>query len=197
MMRVLVGGVGYRNLRDHSFAIALLDRLGAHHWPAGVAVEDISYNPIAVVQRLEDEPPDRRFDLAIVAGVLQRDGRRPGTMIVYRWDGALPPPAAIHDAITEAVTGIISLDNTLVIGRQFAALPPTVVVVEVEPDAHEFGAELTPAVSRALDDAELIVGRLVREPRTAADLPVGSLPSGRAPHTGVVFASVAHDTAAN
>ena len=187
---MLIGGIGYRNLRDHSFGVVLVDALAALEWPPGVCVEDISYNPIAVVQRLQDEPIDGGFDLAVVVGALQRPGRMPGTLSVYRWDNVLPGPDDIHDAITEAVTGIISLDNTLVVARHFAALPATVVVVEVEPEAHEFGSALTPAVGAALVEATNAITRLAREPATAARVPAGALAATRARHTGVVFGQV-------
>ena len=190
MTRVLVGGVGYRNLRDHSFGVLLVDGLDVTGWPSGVSVEDISYNPIAVVQRLQDDPPGQRFDLAVVAGAVQRPGRAPGTLSVYRWDNVLPSAEGIHEAVTEAVTGIISLDNTLVVARHFDALPETVVVLELEPDAHEFGSALTPAVADALIQARQLVTQLAFEPSAAELVPEGALPDTRIRHTGVVFAKV-------
>lgn len=191
MTRVLIGGVGYRNLRDHSFGVVLVESLDTRGWPPDVSVEDISYNPIAVVQRLQDEPSDRRFDLAVLIGALQRPGRTPGTLDVYRWDNALPGAEGIQEAVTEAVTGIISLDNTLVVARHFDALPTAVVVVELEPDAHEFGDELTPAVAEALTRARDVVTRLALEPSTTlARIPEGTLARGRPCHTGVVFGQV-------
>jgi len=193
MTRVLIGGVGYRNLRDHSFGVVLVDGIDASGWPAGVSVEDISYNPIAVVQRLHDDLPDRRFDLAVIAGAIQRPGRAPGTLSVYRWDNVMPAPLGIHEAITEAVTGIISLDNTLVVARHFDALPATVVVVELEPDAHEFGSELTPAVAEALIRARELVLQLAFEPGAAALIAEGAIPDSRIRHTGVVFGHVTDD----
>ncbi len=190
MTRVLIGGVGYRNLRDHSFGVVLIDSLATREWPAGVSVEDLSYNPIAVVQRLQDDSQDRRFQLAVIAGAMQRPGRTPGTLSVYRWDNALPSDESIHDAITEAVTGIISLDNTLVVARHFDALPPTVVVVELEPDAHEFGDSLTPTVAAALTRARDVVTELVLAPATVERIPEGSLAAEHPRHTGVVFGQV-------
>lgn len=175
-MRVLVGGVGYRNLRDHSFGVLLVDALGAREWPAHVAVEDISYNPIAVLQRLEDDPPARRFGLAIVAGAVER-GRRPGTLDVYRWDQTLPDDAAIQSAVAEAVTGVIALDNTLVVTRRLGTLPPTTVVLDAEPALHAFGRDVSPAVARALDTAGDIVTSLALDPGSAAllrELPLGA-----------------------
>ena len=195
MTRVLIGGVGYRNLRDHSCGVVLSDSLAVRPWPSHVTVEDISYNPIAVVQRLQDEPTDHGFELAIIVGALQRAGRTPGTLAVYRWDQQLPNSAAIQDAITEAVTGIIALDNTLVVTRYFGALPPTVVVVEIEPDAHESGDELTPAVASALERARAAVTELALVPASALSMPEGSLGAGRVHHTGVVFQQVSDGAA--
>jgi hydrogenase maturation protease len=176
-VRVLVGGVGYRNLRDHSFGVVLGDALAARSWPTAVTVEDISYNPIAVVQRLEDEPAERRFGLAIVIGAVER-GRPAGTLAAYRWNLALPDTAAIQAAVTEAVTGVIALDNTLVIGRYFGALPPLVVVVEIEPAIHEFGDELSPPVADALERARELVTTVALDPDASLRLPEMPLGGG-------------------
>src|SRR5215510_3806920 len=104
-MRVIVAGVGYRNLRDHSLGVEVADRLEAASWTDDVVVEDLSYNPIAVVQRLEDEPPEQRFQRAVVVSAVER-GRPPGTVSAYRWDGVLPGDEEIQRAVTEAVTGV-------------------------------------------------------------------------------------------
>jgi len=179
-VRVIVAGIGYRNLRDHSIGVAVADRLGAEAWPEGILVEDLSYNPIAVIQRLEDEPPDRRFQRAVVVGAVERSGRAPGTVAAYRWDGVLPVDEEIHRAVTEAVTGVIALDNTLVVTRHFGALPDEVVVVEVEPSVHEFGDTFSDVVGRQFETVcQLIrtyatnaeaVERLVRAPLGGAAL---------------------------
>jgi hydrogenase maturation protease len=156
-VRVIVAGVGYRNLRDHSVGVEVADRLENEVWPDGVVVEDLSYNPIAVIQRLEDEPADRRFQRAVVVAAVERSGRAPGTVAAYRWDGVLPVDEEIHRAVTEAVTGVIALDNTLVVTRHFGALPDEVVVVEVEPAVHEFGDALSDVVARQLETVRGLV----------------------------------------
>ena len=173
-MRVVVAGVGYRNLRDHSVGVAVVDRLEARAWPADVVVEDLSYNPIAVGQRLEDEPPDRRFERAVVVAAVER-GRAPGTVTAYRWDGALPGDDEIHRAVTEAVTGVIALDNTLVVARHFGALPEEVVVVEVEPAAHEFGDAFSDAVRPVFDRVCALVRTLATDDDAVARLPSAPL----------------------
>ena len=171
-----MAGVGYRNLRDHSIGVEVADRLEKFSWPGDVVVEDLSYNPIAVVQRLEDEPPEQRFRRAVVVGAVER-GRAPGTVTAYRWDGVLPVDDEIQRAVTEAVTGVIALDNTLVVTRHFGALSDEVVVVEVEPAVQEFGDTFSEIVGCQLDG----VCELVRLLATRADA-VEQLP--RAPLGG-------------
>jgi hypothetical protein len=65
--RVLVGGVGYRFLRDLSFGPLLTDALRKEAWPEGVEIEDLSYGPVAILHNLDARP---RYDrLVLVAGV--------------------------------------------------------------------------------------------------------------------------------
>jgi hypothetical protein len=135
------------------------------------------------VQRLEDEPPEKKFQRAVVVAAVERDGRAPGTVAAYRWDGVLPPDEEIQRAVTEAVTGVIALDNTLVVARHFGALPDEVVVVEVEPAVHEFGDAFSEVVGRQIDG----VCELVRVLATRADA-VEQLP--RAPLGGASPAGV-------
>ena len=158
-MRTLIGAIGYRNLRDHSAAFQVLERLSREDLGQDVVLEDVSYNPIALVQWFEEQLPESRFERVILVSGVQRPGRRPGTVTTYEWNGALPADDQIQQAITEAVTGIISLDNTVVIAGYFRALPPSVTIVEIEPAEHAFGFELSPAVDRAVDS----VSTLIRE----------------------------------
>lgn len=151
-MRALIGGVGYPDLADISVSWRVVEILEREALPAGVEVEDISYNPVAVAQRLQDEPDDRRFDLLVVVSAVRR-GRPPGDLVAYRWDGVLPPPGEVQLAVTDAVTGIIHLDNTLIVTRQFGALPERVAVIEIEPEREAFGEPLSPVVDAACASA--------------------------------------------
>ena len=174
-MRVIVAGVGYRNLRDHSIGVEVADRLETTAWADDVVVEDLSYNPIAVVQRLEDEPPARRFQRAVVVGAVERAGRPPGTVAAYRWDRMLPADEEIQRAVTEAVTGVIALDNTLLVTRHFGALPDEVVVVEVEPAVHEFGDTFSEVVGHQLEELCELVRTLATGDDAVAQLPCAPL----------------------
>lgn len=161
--RTLIGGVGYTHLRDFSVGPVLVERLERETWPDGIRVEDLSYNPVAVLQRLETaEPPFVR--LVTVAAV--RRGRPPGSVTAYRWNGVLPDTEEVQARVAEAVTGVISLDNLLIVSAALGGLPPEVFVVEVEPELEAMGDELTPSVRRAATRAAEMVRALAdaREP---------------------------------
>ncbi len=162
----LVGAIGYRFLRDHSASMIALDRLFLGEWPDGVVVEDLSYGPIALVPRLEEGG----FERVILLGAVSRPGRAAGSVTTYRWDGILPGAEDIQAAVAEAVTGVISLDNALVITRHFRALPDDTIVLEIEPETEAFGEELTPEVEAAVAQACVLVRVLVEGARNA-DLP--------------------------
>lgn len=181
--RILIAGVGYRDLRDHSVGPLMVDRLQDRSWRGEVSVEDLSFGPIAVVQRLQDDPPERSFGLAIfVAGMPRPPWREPGSITCYLWDGVLPGSEEVQRAVTEAVTGVIALDNTLTVCGHFQVLPHLVVVVEVEPLVHEFGEEFSEPVARAFDEAHDLIVSLAEMPGKVAQLPVralgGYLPAG-------------------
>ena len=148
-MRVLVGGVGYRNLRDGSLGPYFADRL-ADRAGNGIEVEDVSYHPVGLVQNHQDREP---YDRVVLVGAVSR-GRSPGTLESYRWDGALPSVKEIQARVSEAVTGVISLENTLIVCGAFGALPDDVRVVEVEPADQAWGESFSPQVEEKLAEIE-------------------------------------------
>ncbi|MDQ3697516.1 MAG: hypothetical protein M3373_05760 [Gemmatimonadota bacterium] len=185
-MRVVIGGVGYRNLRDHSLGIVMSDSLTAEARPPVLLVEDLSYNPVAVAQWFTDEARDTPITRAIfVSAVARDDGRRAGAISAYRWDRVLPSPDDIQRAVADAVTGVISLDNTLIVTAWMGTLPEEAIVVEVEPLEHAFGNELSAAVASAYADARQLVLDLATDEELGRTLPVQPL-GGRSASTGSV-----------
>ncbi len=156
VMRVLVVGVGHPFLRDLSIGPVLVPELSRLDWPAGVEVDDWSFNPIAIVQRLEALPEP--YDRIVVLSAVER-GRPPGTISRYRWSGDLPDAAEIQQRVGEAVMGIINLDNLLIVGQHFGAFPPEVLVVEVEPEDTSWGDGFTPRITAALPEIIATVRR--------------------------------------
>ena len=154
--RVLVGGVGYRFLRDLSFGPLLTDELQKEEWPPGVEIEDLSYGPVAILHNFDARPPYDR--LVLVAGV--KRGRPAGSVTQYRWDGHLPDEEEIQARVEEAGSGVISLDNLLVFLTYFRRMPREVVVIEVEGADEDWGEGFTPAVEHATPQVVAMIREL-------------------------------------
>jgi hydrogenase maturation protease len=148
-MRVLVGGVGYRYLRDESVGPYMADRLAAGARD-GVEVEDVSYHSVGLFQNLQERAP---YDRVVFVAAVRR-GREPGTVEAYRWDGVLPSPAEIQGYVGEAAVGMISLDGHLIVCGAFGGLPDDVRVVEVEPGEEGWGDGFSPTIEARLDQIE-------------------------------------------
>lgn len=146
-MRVLIGGIGYRNLRDGSVGTWIADQL-ASRAAGDVEVEDVSYHPVGLSQNLQERPD---YDRVVLVGSMAR-GRAPGTVDAYRWDGELPSADEVQVRVSEAVTGVISLENTLIVCGALGGLPEDVRVVEVEPQDESWGEGFSPVVEGRLPE---------------------------------------------
>ena len=143
---ILIAGVGYPHLRDMSLGPVLIERLQHNDWPQGVEIADLSYGAIGVLQDLDNRAPYER--IIFVAGV--KCDRPPGTLHCYRWEHQLPDVDAIQARVAEAMMGVISLENLLVIATYFGKLPRDVVVIEVEAADDTWGEGLTPVIEAVL-----------------------------------------------
>ena len=136
---VLIGIVGFSPVIDsYPLGPKLMDSLNARlaDHPE-VAVENMTWSPIHVVQRFQDEGAvrPRRLVLVGVAAV----SIAPGRVRSFRWSGGAVPAAAMQERIYEAVTGVVDLENTLIIGSHFQVWPDEVYCVEVDLPADTFG----------------------------------------------------------
>jgi len=145
--RIFIGGVGYTNLRDLSVGPAVVQELKRLDWPAGVEIDDLSLGgPIAAVHRFREAP---LYERVVLFGAVGR-ARQPGQIYCYRWDGHLPDRDEIQMRVAESVTGVISLDNLLIVGGFFGIWPPDIVVVEIEPRDEDWGPEFSEPVRAAI-----------------------------------------------
>ena len=180
--RTVIGGVGYRNLRDHSLGIVMSDELEPLADPPRLLIEDLCYGPVAVGQWLLDEALSAPITRAVfITAIAREDGRPPGTIVAYRWDHVLPSDEEIQRAVTDAVTGVIFLDNTLIVTEWMGALPRDTIIVEVEPIEHAFGDEMSPAVAGVYDEAKRLVMQFATNPPSANALPVAPFGGGWSP----------------
>ena len=183
-MRVVIGGVGYRNLRDHSLGIVMSDELEALARPPALLVEDLCYGPVAVAQWFLDEALSSPITRAIFITAISRDdGRPPGTICAYRWDHTLPSADEIQRCVVDAVTGVIFLDNTLIVVEWMHALPSETIVIEVEPLEHAFGDEMSPGVAAAYAEVRRLALHFATDHAAGLALPVHALGGGWMPNT--------------
>jgi hydrogenase maturation protease len=159
-MRTLIAGVGYSNLSDLSVGPLVTAQLRREAWPEHIEVDDLSYGPIAVVHRfVETTPPYRRL---VLIGAADR-GLATAQVRCYQWQGILPSAEEVQARVAEAVTGIIDLDNLLVVSQQFGALPEEVFVIEVQPVVTDFGMVAGAEVAALLPEVRRLARRVALE----------------------------------
>lgn len=150
MKKILIGTIGYYNLGNHSVGPVLLPMLQSMEWPEGVSVEEMNWGPIAIVQKFEAlETP---YDRVILLAAIQRKERNMGEMDIFRWMGRLPDQEMIQARVGDAVTGVISVQNLLVIGEYFKIWPSETFVVDVEPGQEAAAIDLTLEVQSIIPD---------------------------------------------
>ncbi|MEO5770679.1 MAG: hypothetical protein ABIQ29_01280 [Burkholderiaceae bacterium] len=129
-MHAIIGIVGYYGfVRGYPLGPELMERLQAQPWPTGVEIREMNWGPVAIVQdfQAQADKPER----VVLVGALDR-GLDAGSVSCRRWAGGALDSAAVQRRMFEAVTGVISLDNLLVIGAQFGIWPEQTFTVEMQ-----------------------------------------------------------------
>ncbi len=162
VVKVLIAGVGHPNLKDLSFGQVLLPHLKKQKWTENFDLENLSFGAIAVLQWFQDYPG--KYDRVVFVSAAERKGRKPGTLDVTDWKFAPLDETVVQECVAESVTGIISLDNLMMILQYFKALPPEVVVLDLEPVTSEIGFECSPEIEARFDE----FSEIVREKAEAA-----------------------------
>jgi hypothetical protein len=156
--KVFIGTVGYHNLCNHSIGSALLPQLQQMKWVDGVDLDELNWGPIAVVQKFQSLPA--QYDRVILLSAIERPGRKIGDITVYKWEGKLPDEELIQRCIGDAVTGVISVENLLIIGEYFKIWTGETFFVDVEPGAEQAGENFTEEMQQAIPDLILTLQQL-------------------------------------
>ncbi len=148
----LIGIVGFSTL-PAAFPLGPVLMAGLRARLPGVQVENMTWGPMHVVQRFQqaDVPRPDRVVLVGAAAIC----RTPGAVAAYRWQGGALPPVEMQDRIYEAVTGIVDLENTLMIGTQFGIWPEVAWSVEADLPADTFQRMVMAESEGWADDAAL------------------------------------------
>ena len=165
--QVLIGVVGFSPLID-AFPLGprLMRRLEAGPWrEVEATVENMTWSPIHIVQRFQDQ--SLAADRLVLVGAADLCGE-PGRIACHHWQGGSLPPDVLQERMYEAVTGIVSLDNTLMIGEHFGVWPDEVLTVELEMAPQTFG-EIVMAEAEGAADRAALLTRLGFDPLGAGE----------------------------
>ncbi|MDQ6757161.1 MAG: hypothetical protein M3004_09515, partial [Bacteroidota bacterium] len=150
MKKTFLGTVGYHNLRNHSIGPSLLPQLQKMRWAEDVEVDELNWGPIAIVQKFQSLAT--AYDRVILIAAIERPGRNIGDITVYKWMGNLPDEELIQRCVGDAVTGVISVENLLIIGEYFKIWAKETFVVDMEPGPEEAGEGFTEEMQQAVPD---------------------------------------------
>lgn len=131
----LIGIVGFSTL-PRCFPLGSALMAGLRAGLPGVQVENMTWGPMHVVQRFQD-PSVPKPDRVVLVGAAALC-RAPGSVAAFRWMGGTLSDLAIQERIYEAVTGIVDLENTLMIGAHFGIWPAETWSVEADLPADAF-----------------------------------------------------------
>ena len=129
---VLIGLVGYcQFVPSYPLGPELKARLRRVAWPQSdnVSISEMNWSPIAIVQ--EFQASAMGFDRIVLVALADRQ-LPPGSVTCRRWKGGQLAAQAVQERIFEAVTGVVNLDNLLVIGEHFGIWPQEVVTIEAQ-----------------------------------------------------------------
>ena len=160
---VMVGIVGYSAVvESYPLGPKLLEELEEIFGDdPNVLIENFTWSPVHIVQRLqggEMTRPDRIVLVGLAAGSI-----KPGTVAVHRWIGGTQPEVKVQERIYEAVTGIVDLENTLMIGSYFKVWPNECLTVEADLAPDTFG-RLVMAENKKQDSEEELTNDLGYSP---------------------------------
>jgi hypothetical protein len=187
MSRIALGLVGYYQfIRGYPMGPELKQSLDSIAWRHQVDVKEMNWGPVAIVQ--EFQANKIAYERVVLIAAVHRGGTV-GRVTCRNWVGGDLAVMDIQNRIFEAVTGIISVDNLLVIGAHFHVWPSEVIVIEVElPDdvignmvlteleIHRQSGEVTAIGDRPITpDAQRIVDRIVDCTKLAVELGVAGM----------------------
>ena len=137
--RITVGIVGYSAVVDsYPLGPRLMTELEAVFLDhPNITVENFTWSPVHIIQRFQDGELDRPDRIVLVG--LAAESRAPGKVSTFCWLGGHQDEAKVQERVYEAVTGIVDLENTLMIGSYFKVWPDECLTVEADIAPDTFG----------------------------------------------------------
>lgn len=138
MPKIVIGLVGYYQfIRGYPLGPELKERLENSNWhDSDIEIKEMNWGPIAIVQDFQSN--SIQYDRIVLVAAVDRK-LQAGAITYRRWLGGKLENKVVQDRIFEAVTGVISLDNLLVIGEHFKIWPKELITIEVQLADSSFG----------------------------------------------------------
>ncbi len=127
----------------------------------------MNWGPIAIVQYFQTLKTP--FDRVVFLVAIERKSRNIGAINIFQWKGGLPSEKQIQACIGDAATGVISVENLLVIGEFFKVWPKELYLVDVEPGPEAAGEHLTSQVDAKVPEILDTVRNIALNGVTAVD----------------------------
>lgn len=159
--KTFVGTVGYHILGNHSIAPMLLPELQKMNISDHIKIDELNWGPVAVIQNFQAE--EIPYQKVILLCAIERPERQIGEITIYKWGGKLPDEEQIQACMGDAATGVISVENLLVLGEYFEIWKDEVYLIDVEPGEEIAGEQLTPEVEKQIPEILKIAHRLATE----------------------------------
>ncbi|MGP1398070.1 MAG: hypothetical protein ACTS3R_21390 [Inquilinaceae bacterium] len=119
----------------------------------GVRVDNMTWGPIHIVQQFQDQGVERPDRLVLIGGAAV--STNPGRVRAFRWTGGTLPDVTMQGRIYEAVTGIVDIENTLMIGEHFEIWPTDCFTIEADMPVNAFGRMVIADTEGWADDRSL------------------------------------------
>lgn len=156
--KTFVGTVGYHILGNHSIAPTLLSELQKMDVPPYVKIDELNWGPVAVIQQFQAE--EVPYERVVLLCAIERPDRNIGDITVFQWKGELPDEEQIQACMGDAATGVISVENLLVLGQYWGIWRDEVYLVDVEPGEEIAGEQFTPDMQKQIPEIKKTVFEL-------------------------------------
>jgi hydrogenase maturation protease len=160
--RILVAGVGNIFLGDDGFGVEVARRLAAKTLPDSVRIADFGIRGVHLAYDLLEYA----YETAILVDAAPRGGK-PGTVYLIEpaSDGADGETSDVPDAHGMHPAAVLALLKTL------GGTPGRILIVGCEPCCVEEGIGLSPPVSKAVEEAIMLIEKIIAREGSATRPP--------------------------
>lgn len=131
-----------------------------------IVIENFTWSPVHIVQRFETGEMSRPARIVLVGQAALSE--KAGEVYACEWLGGSQSELKVQERVYEAVTGIVDLENTLMIGEYFRVWPKECFTVEVDLPGSTFG-RMVMADTQGWADDDALAAHFGYSPKAVRD----------------------------